>query len=840
MSAQPINPEPSENKLIVEEARRLYEAGVLTFPASRTAKHPDRGIRFLGPDGKNIPRWSAEYYPPHGWPTMGQHDGMFQQPDVERMSLVCGSRSGGIVAFDFDQAGYFDDWYCLIPDALLAKIYVEQSQQSGRYHAAVRISENMQSCIPARDPRKPDGSVGDIRIEVRGEGNGFMAAPSVGYQRLCGDLADLPMLTPDEYQILLDAAATFNECAPRPQPERKARTLCHADGDELPGTRYNRENGQRDVLDLFQRHGWSIGRRDGQGNVSITRPGATSETSGNVNAKGVMHVFSTNTPFEPSSAGRGNPYAPFGVYATLEHGGDFSAAGKVLYAQYNPSPIRLAKAHNLDVDPETGEILPPPASPTRGSEEVSDEPPPKRPFTDLGNAERLIDRHGMNLRFVIEPGKWAAWDEIRWVLDDSGKADRCAMETVRAIYREAADAPDTIPTAELGKHAVKSEAAPRLAAMLELGRKQAGIPVHLQDFDCDPWLLNSVLGVIDLRTGILRSHERSEMHMKCVPIPYYPGVGAPTWEQFLVQVLPNAETRRFVQQAVGYSLTASTREQKFFLLYGTGSNGKSTFLEILAALLGDYAQSATMDTFAVRKNEGAIPNDIARMVGARLITTVETNEGMRLNESLVKQLTGGDRITARFLHREFFDFIPRHKLWIGVNHKPLIKGTDHAIWRRPALIPFTVTISEANQDKNLPEKLRAELPGILAWAVRGCLDWQKHGLVIPGAVRDATSEYRAEMDTLARFIDDRCILTKNASVTSSELYRAYREWSEQSGERYETETMFGKRLTERGLTREKRSGQRCWFGITLATSAVQGDLDTLDTLDTDSEVFPHE
>lgn len=823
MSAVSISHEPSERNEIACEARRLFNAGVLAFPASATAKHPDRGIRFLGPDGRNIPRWSAEYYPPDGWPSPAQHGEMFGQPDVERMFIVCGARSGGVVAFDVDQEGFFDEWASLIPDETLRKIYMEQSQRSGRYHAAVKVSEKMESCVPARDPRKPDGTDGNIRIEVRGEGNGFTAAPSVGYQRLCGDLANLQVLTPDEYQLLLDAAATFNECEPRTRPERKARTIRPADGDELPGTRYNRENSQDEVLALFQRHGWTIGVRSG-GNVSITRPGSTSETSGNINADGVTHIFSSNTSFEPSSAGQGNPHAPFAVYAYLEHGGDFSAAGRALYAQYTPPAVRLAKAHNLDVDAETGEILPPPTSPTPTAENINDEPPPKRPFTDLGNAERLIDRHGRDVRYVVEAGKWATWQGNRWALDDTGEVDRMAKETVRSIYREASDSPASVPTAEVGKHAVKSEAAARIAALIGLAQTEAGIPIHLQDFDANPFLLNCEDGVINLYSGRKRPHDRAELHMKCVPAPYNADATAPTWEKFLAQVLPDEETRRFVQRAIGYSLTASTREQKFFLLYGGGSNGKSTFLEAIAALFADYAQSATMDTFTEKKNESAIPNDIARMVGARLITTVETKEGMHFNEALIKQLTGGDRITARFLHKEFFDFAPTHKLWVSVNHRPIIKGTDHAIWRRPVLIPFTVTIAEANQDKNLPEKLRGELPGILAWAIRGCLEWQEHGLVIPKTVSDATSQYRTEMDALAPFLDDRCLVHKTAIVATATLYEAYQTWCKSNGERYEASQAFGRRLSERGFVSGKRNGKRCWFGVALLGSDRQGDM----------------
>ena len=459
--------------------------------------------------------------------------------------------------------------------------------------------------------------------------------------------------------------------------------------------------------------------------------------------------------------------------------------------------------------------------------------------TDYGNAERLVDNHGSDIHWVYERGMWATWDGAHWQLDETGEVERRAKGVVRNIYREARVAEDSDERAALGRHAAGSEAAARLRAMIDLARSEGGITVHTADFDRDPWLLNCQNCVIDLRTGDQRNHDRAELHMKMVSAPYDAAATCPTWLAFLSRIMGgNEQVITFLQRAVGYSLTGLTREQIFFLLYGVGANGKSTFLETLAALLAEYAQQAAMGTFIKKQHDDNIPNDVARMVGARFISAVEADEGVRLSESLIKQLTGGDRMTARFLHREFFDFTPEFKLWFSVNHRPTIRGTDHAIWRRPVLIPFEVVIPDDEQDKELKGKLRAELPGILAWAVQGCLDWQRVGLAVPQAVRAATDNYRVEMDVFAGFLEDRCTLAKNAWVSSSDLYHAYREWSEEAGERYETEQVFGKRLTERGLTRGKRSGKRCWFGITLVDNAVQGEMDTMDTMDTVSPVLP--
>jgi len=804
MTALPINREPSEGNVIARESRRLYEAGILTFPATEQAKHPDR-----------IDHWAPEYYPPNGWPPIEQHTRFFQKPDVKRIFVVCGERSGNVATLDFDQEGYFDPWARLIPDDLYDRLYIEQSQRSGGYHVVVRVAEPTHSSVPARDPD------GNVRIEVRGEGNGFMAAPSVGYERLCGDLATLPVLTADECRILLDAAATFNECTPRPPVEQVPRSIRPADAEERPGDRYNRESGQSEVLAVFQQHGWKIGARGG-GNVSITHPNATTKTSGNVNADGVTCIFSTNTPFEASVTDDGKGHAPFHVYATLEHGGDYQAAGRALSAEYTPPAVHIAKAHNLDVDAETGEILPPPAAPTPINERILAEPPPKRPFTDTGNAERLADRHGRDLRYCHTFGKWFVYDERRWRRDDTDDVARRAKETTRAIYAEAEQADTKEEREAIAKHAIRTEAEQRRRAMVNLTASEIGIPVRPDDLDANAWLFNVENGTIDLRSGLLRTHDRADLITKVAPVVYDPNAVCPRFDSFLAQILPNQSLRKFVQTAFGHSMTGDTREDVLFINYGNGSNGKTTLMQTMQALFGDYASQTSTDTLMVKRNEG-VPNDVAALKGARLVAASEGEEGKRLAESLIKSLTGGDKISARFMRAEWFEFEPTFKIWLSTNHKPIIRGTDTGIWRRIRLIPFAVTIPEEECDETLPEKLRAELPGILNWALEGCRDWLENGLGMPDEVKQATQAFRDEMDLLARFIEDCCIEHKNAFISASELYAAYRRWAEDNGERYETQTGFGKRLRERGFADERKSGKRGWVGISLPSHEVQDE-----------------
>jgi putative DNA primase/helicase len=275
--------------------------------------------------------------------------------------------------------------------------------------------------------------------------------------------------------------------------------------------------------------------------------------------------------------------------------------------------------------------------------------------------------------------------------------------------------------------------------------------------------------------------------------------------------------RSFVQRAAGYSLTGDTSEQVLFICYGGGANGKTTYQEAKAAALGDYAMRAPTEML-LAKRPGGIPNDVARLKGSRFVAASETEDGRRLAESMVKDLTGQDTITARFMRGEFFDFAPTHKLWLSTNHKPTIVGTDTAIWRRIRLIPWTVTIPPAEQDKRLLARLRRdELPGILAWMVRGCLAWQREGLHDPDEVLRATSDYRREMDVLAGFLSDCCEEDPNHWDYARDLYASYKRWCDENGERAEAQRKFGGRLGERGFSRDRGGsrGAHIWRGVRL-------------------------
>jgi putative DNA primase/helicase len=351
--------------------------------------------------------------------------------------------------------------------------------------------------------------------------------------------------------------------------------------------------------------------------------------------------------------------------------------------------------------------------------------------------------------------------------------------------------------------------------MIELAKSEPGIPVRPRELDADPWVLNLSNGTLDLQTGQLREHRREDLLTKLAPVAYDPAAQCPRWEAFLDRIFAeDVELIRFVQKAVGYSLTGSTQEQCFFILYGAGANGKTTLMQTVSALLRDYARQTPTETLLIQRGDG-VRNDLARLQGARFVYASEAEGGRKLAEALIKQLTGGDTLTARYLYKEHFEFQPTFKIWLAVNHKPDVQGTDHAIWRRMRLLPFIVTIPAAEQDKQLAEKLQGELPGILRWAVEGCLLWQQEGLEPPAVVKRATGDYRSEMDVITAFLNECCTLEAEHQVGVNVLYARYVGWCTQMGEQAVTKKVFGATLLERRFTQGRSASERYWQGIAL-------------------------
>jgi P4 family phage/plasmid primase-like protien len=573
---------------------------------------------------------------------------------------------------------------------------------------------------------------------------------------------------------------------------------------ERPGDRFDREaDWLRDILP-----GWSPVASHGD-NLRIRRPGKRDGWSATISAggHGVLYVFTSSAaPLEPDTC-----YTKFGAYAALEHGGSLSDAARALAERYG---MRTERRPSVEQDRQNGHAAPPGGG--DGPEDTTGQAPGMRMLTETGNGERFCDQYGDRARFCHPWGQWLQNDGRRWKRDDTGTIRAWAKRVVRGILVEASQ----IAAADVRDAVIRwqraSEKAAAQAAMLRLAEVEPGIPILPDEMDRDPFLFNVLNGTVDLRTGELRPHDPSDYITKLAPVAFDPAAECPTFLAFLERVLPDADVRAFLQRYIGYSLTADMSEQCLCFLWGGGSNGKSTLLTLTGALFGEYAKHAPPDLLTSRGEHDRHPTERAALFGARLVTSVEVDEGKRLAEVLVKQMTGGDPMVGRFMRQDFFEWMPTHKMLLAANHKPEIRGTDYAIWRRIHLVPFTVTIPEGERDEKLPAKLRAELPGILNWAIAGCLGWQQHGLGVPTAVREATETYRAEQDLLADFIAEHCVLDPQAYVTSAALYKAYAAWSDGSGVKPLSTTAFGRRLNERGWTGARDTkGARTWQGIRL-------------------------
>jgi putative DNA primase/helicase len=315
----------------------------------------------------------------------------------------------------------------------------------------------------------------------------------------------------------------------------------------------------------------------------------------------------------------------------------------------------------------------------------------------------------------------------------------------------------------------------------------------------------------------LKAHDPADRITKIVPVDYDPDASCPRFKQFLKEALVDETVIKFVKRYSGYTLTGITRERLLAILYGFGKNGKTTLVELLHEVLGDYARNTDVETLLIKKYQG-VGNDVAALKGARFVSAAEVEKGRRLAESKVKQLTGRDTVTARFLFGENFDFKPEFKLWLSTNNKPVIQGTDDAIWDRIRLIPLTQRFDGSKADPKLPDKLRNELAGVFSWMVEGCLEWQEHGLEEPKTVTDATNQYREEMDTLASFLDEVCVVGAHYRVLAERLYQRYAMWCDNSGERKDPKKAFVARLEERGFERRRETagvnkGRYIWLGI---------------------------
>lgn len=449
------------------------------------------------------------------------------------------------------------------------------------------------------------------------------------------------------------------------------------------------------------------------------------------------------------------------------------------------------------------------------AEAVPDDTPFNR--TDAGNGEHFARLYGDRVRYDHRRKHWLVWAGQWWRDDEVEEVRRLAKEAARDRYQAALGVSNLEERKRESGFAIGSENRQRIEAMLTAARSEPPIADAGDRWDDEPWLLGVADGVVDLRSGEKRPGRPDDRVTRHVNAPFDPNATCRRWERFLDEIFAgDADVIDFIWRAVGYSLTGDIREQCVFTCWGVGSNGKSVFLAILRALAGSYATNTPFSTLELGARP-SIPNDLAALAGRRLVTASETNEGARLNEARLKALTGGDTISARFLHGEFFDFEPVLKLWLAVNHKPVVRDDSHGFWRRVRLIPFTRRF-DRDADPALVDRLRAELPGILAWAIRGAAIWYEEGLSVPAAVTTATEVYRAESDPLGEFLVACCEQAEGLVVGTTRAFKAYREWASEAGitgREVLSHKAFGSRMSERFVGKHRNDGN-VYLGVGLA------------------------
>lgn len=442
-------------------------------------------------------------------------------------------------------------------------------------------------------------------------------------------------------------------------------------------------------------------------------------------------------------------------------------------------------------------------------EEVASDLPSQKRWdrTDVGNAEMLAHLYGQDLRYDPALG-WMAWNGKHWQANE-----RRAVQLVIAMARRRYFDASKLEYDEAKKEAawaLSSQQVNRVMGCLQLARSLDIFAVPA--WDPDPWLLGVNNGVVDLRSGRLLRHMRGQYITQLSPVDYDITASAPRWVQFMEEVFPDKSVREFVQRAIGYSLTGITSEQAFFLCFGKGANGKSKLLYALKEILGPHSYSAAFSTFERGKKE--IPSDVAALKGKRFVMASEAKDATLIDEARIKALTGDDEIAARFLHRDWFNFRPTLKLWLAVNHRPIVDDDSIGIWRRMKLIPFTQTF-DPTKETDIEEKFKRELPGILAWAVMGCLDWIDQGLMAPDILSEAVDDYKREMNPLEQFIIETCEESPTATVGATAFYKSYQSWAKAVGysdREILTLTAFGRKMAERFKKKHSRAGWY-YFGV---------------------------
>lgn len=718
---------------------------------------------------------------------------------------------GNLECLEFDDAATFDEFKRTAVrvglEGLVERIdsgYCEVTPGGG-YHWLYRCEVVRPNTKLAERPIPGEPHKRKVLIETRGVNGFVVTAPSNGavhptggaYRLLKGGLPSIATVTPEERDAAWEVARSFDEIPPLPAPAPRAGKR-QSDGLR-PGDAYEAEHSWEDILEPL---GWS--RVFSRGDVTYWRrpdkDRGISATTGH--CKG-LYVFTSSTAFRPNES-----YTKFGAYAAIHHGGDHAAAARALAKEGYGEPA--AKRQPPDAGKPDVVV----------TEQSADDP---INLTEWGNARRLVLAYGKQFRYCKSLGQWYAWDGTRWSPDIDGAIWRRAKDTVRQLGHVAANTEDDQRRQATLKWALKSEERKVLSAMIELAWSEPGVTIAPDQLDRDPWLLNTPGGTVNLKTGRVRRHDQSDMISRRTSVACHVGGPCPRWRTALGEIFAGDEEMiGYIQRAFGYSLTGIVAEHALFLCYGTGRNGKNTILEVVQAILNDYATVTDPRTF-LSAGRGDHPAMLADLLGRRFVPTSEVEHGERLAEGLVKRVTGDKIIKARFMRQNPFEFPVLFKIWMMANCKPEVKGQDEGIWSRIRLIPFDVFIPPERRIKNLSDILvKQEGPAILGWLVEGCLEWQRIGLAEPAKVTDAVAAYRLEQDVIGDFLDARCVsylessLRETAKVKIDALYAAYLDWCKTNGEKAVLSSRkFGAEMSQRQFTLTQSNGMSYRMGLTL-------------------------
>lgn len=776
-----------------------------------------------------------------------------QHPGV---GVVCGAVSGGLEMLELEgravDEGVLDQLGQILADSGLAELWhriasgwVEQSPSGGlHFHYRVeggapgntKLASRLAHAEELTDAerelliRHPNKKILRGLVETRGEGGFVVTAPSHGtvhpsgrpYQLLAGGPATTPTITADEHAALhtvcrmLDTVPA-DEPLPLPAPaapvDEAAAFLFSSDtpgrADDSGGVSpLDDFEAKTSWADILTPHGWKLLFTTGPTHY-WQRPGKDgrepSATTGRAMDRDRLYVFTTSTEFQAEV-----PYTKAGAYALLNHDGNHSAAAAELrrrgFGQPAPEPVRhLAAVPTQAAAPVDGtaalNVIPHPTV-EAGPETYS--------RTDDGNALRLIDTHQAEIRYVPQRGRWLMWDGHRWAWDEAGRV----RELARGIARD-------LPNGEgEAKHRARSLSAAGIAAMVALAQTDERIVAHAAQLDAHRMLLNTPSGAVDLTTGTISAPDPTQMHTRSARVAPNPDMPTPRWNSFLEQTFGNdRDLQAYVQRVAGYSASGSVKWHILPFLHGPGGNGKGVFLNVLRVLLGDYAATAP-NAFLMAGGQRH-ETEIARLHGLRLVIASEVNQEAKFDEAKVKELTGGDALTARFMRQDHFTFEPTHKLWLMGNHQPRVSAGGQSFWRRLRLMPFTRTPSEVIEDLDLL-LIEEEGPGILAWIIAGAVDAFADGLRTPESVKAATARYAAEEDALARFLEEACHVGGGMQVrTVTEVFRtAYERWCRAEGEDPLPSRQLGRELKDRfGIVRKGSNGTYSYANVALLAPA---------------------